>query len=1653
MSEETKDLENKSSEVQLEEGTYEIIRNRLRKQGEELRRRVDLLNKSRKEVFGSIETTLIDTDRITTENNCLAVDMVPVGDNLLFGYNVTIGLKSKTSITDVFSIFYYKNRKFDRRSLEIIEDEKFISDFENLYEYYKNTKFVKFGVIGAHLYMVFQTGKEVDDIKAFKWLINGNKLEYKGNRSTHEFVFPEQHEFKWTKASRENYILGQHPHVSIEDIVFVETVGGDLTIKVEDNTDTGRGVYSEEVEHKNQNLDDAEIYYAIVGNIVVLKILPYQEQKYRYIVYNSKIQEALRIDSLEDSCVLLPDDHGLIFANGYYLQTGQHKLFDYERERLLFEFKQPSVNGEDYLYVFYCKECGEYVLLIYNVIEQKIETPIICHGFSIFENGELCYFKGDKEEKKHHVLQVWQTPFMSSDMQAAADDNSFLFKIGNKDIVKAMAESNELMLLINKEDTYANLYLDLVKRATDIIDSYYWLGNKETYELIVPINEIRTSANSAISEYEKVTSIKKETNNRVKATQEKVTEIIRHISKQKFDNIDRYVGLLADLRNVRGEIISLKDLRYIDLSVVEELEKTVVEKTQRLSQDCVNFLLRKDSLDSYIKKVDEIKASVGKITKVKDGDEIAGQIVKVSGQLEMLIDIVSNLKIDDATQTTQIINNISSIYSGFNQIKTELKKKRKGLHAVEARAEFNSQIKLVEQGVVNYLDLCDTPGKTEEYLTKLMVQLEEIEGKFSDFDEFIGKVTQKREEVYNAFESKKVNLIESRNRRSSALLSSAERILKAIQNRISKFSDVNEINGYFASDLMIEKVRDVIANLKELDDSVKADDLQSKLKTIKEEAIRQIKDQRDLFEEGTNIIKFGNHKFSVNTQPLELTMVNKDDNMFYHLTGTNFFEQVKNENFLETKDVWTQHLISETNQVYRSEYLAYQIYKHSKDTKDKETPSPKELAEFTDNNLLEYIQKFMRLRYNEGYSKGLHDTDAMRVLKACLNVYQHADFLTYSSGARACAEYFWQYVLAKEEREQLDVNLKGAGAVLQVFPETSEFKKTIEGLKGQIAGFVENSHLFRTDDCDEAAEYLFYEMSRGDSFILSKGAKTLFADFQNYLKKNRIGKNFESSVKPLSKNPQQAYSLIKNWLKAFVTETGKKNLSEYINECGIILLAGSTEGKKYIDNTVKFELEDMKGVHPLIQDNKYEFDYNAYMQKLRHYEQVVVPKFESYNAMKKELQVEASEELRLNEFKPRVLSSFVRNKLIDKVYLPLIGNNLAKQIGAEGEGKRTDLMGMLLLISPPGYGKTTLMEYLASRLGIIFMKINGPSIGHSITSLDPSEASNAAAREELEKLNLAFEMGDNVMIYLDDIQHCNPEFLQKFISLCDAQRKIEGVYKGKSKTYDFRGKKVCVVMAGNPYTESGEKFRIPDMLANRADIYNIGDIIGDSDDEFKLSYIENSLTSNPVLSKIASKSQNDLYTLIQMALTGKKDGLEFESNHSPEEVNEYVNVLKKLIMVRNIILKVNTEYIRSAAQADDYRTEPPFKLQGSYRDMNKIAEKVLPVMNDKEMETLMLTHYQNEAQTLTTGAEANMLKFKELYEVITKEEKSRWEDIKESFCRNNKMRSMGEDSQAAHLIMQMEEIAKGLLGIKTALGEGVEINRSWYTHNFGGGDK
>ncbi|MDX2225793.1 MAG: DNA repair ATPase [Verrucomicrobiae bacterium] len=1622
----------------LESGTYEIIRSRLHEQATRLQDRLGSLNAARRETFGSIPFELLATERVLTENNCVPRDMAVFGPSrFVFGYNVHIGLKSETRIADVFSLYEYRGRQFHPLPVSWLEDPKFAGDFRDLYKYYKETVFSHFRNKAPYLYMVFQVGKNVSDVKAFKWQCGPGEPKYLGNRFDHEITFPPQHDFEWKRATRDLHRKGAFPHVSIEDRVFVETTGGDLTIKVENNTDIGEGIYSEPVSNRDQTLDDAEILYAIAGHLVLLKIRPFQENDHRYLVFNGKTNQVRRLDSIASSCVLLPDSQGIIFPGGYFLQTGESKTFDLPTGDMIFKKKITSPNGEDTLYTFFNRAAGLFILFSYNRIEQTVKTPILCNGFSVFENGETILFRCDEEPRKNHALQIWRTPFTHADAAPAVPADSFLGKIGNAGVVACMTDCHALLNLLKKEDSYANLYLDVVRLTTDLIDNHFWIGDAAAFNLREPLEGIRKAGRSAIDEFEKVTGIRKSTSRETARLQSQSAALTSRISQTIPESIDVFVDFLSALRRLRGEIISARDLRYADLPLLDSLEREVVAQLDRLSAECVVFLIKPEALNPYRTRVEAEKNALDAVTKSAEADGQDKRLAAISSEMDMLIEIVGNLKIEDPTQTTAIIDSISTLYAGLNQIKSSLKNKRTELAVTEGSAQFAAQVKLLNQTVTHYIDLCDSPKKCDELLTRLMVQVEELEGRFSEVDAYVEELSVKREEIYNAFDARKIQLNESRNKRCAALQASADRVLTGVKNKAESLKNLDEINSYFASDLMVDKVRDLITQLTGLEDSVRADEIQSRLKTIQEGAVRQLKDRLELFVDGQNVIQLGPHRFSVNTQPLDLTVVPRDGDMYFHLSGSNFFEKITDAGFTTTREVWSQEIVSETETVYRAEYLAHLIFLEAL------AAPPQKLEEWLSletEPFAERVRQFAATRLTEGYVKGVHDLDAAAILRPLMTIHRDLNLLRYPPRARALARLFWSQWTEEEIRQPLTLKIKSHGTLSRFFAGQTPPREYIRALAGPLAQFAEKSALFPPALAPLAAEYLFVEVSTRDRFAVSRPASQLATDFFHHLTHHLFVSEFDKALESAGRDKITAFEIARDWLAGFMTASSVGPETEMLEEAAVLILNRDAPPPEVIDATATASLSNLHGNHPRITGGNYVLQYHEFTGRLDDFTRTRVPLFERYSQAKKQLIEVRRKELRLGEFKPKVLSSFTRNRLVDRFYLPLVGANLAKQIGEAGENKRTDLMGLLLLISPPGYGKTTLVEYLAFRLGLTFVKINGPALGHDVTSLDPEEAPNAAAREEIKRLNLALEMGDNVMLIIDDIQHCNPEFLQKFISLCDAQRKIEGVYNNQPRTYDLRGRKFAVVMAGNPYTESGDRFRIPDMLANRADIYNLGDIVGRHFQVFKWSYLENAATSNPYLRRLAGRN-HDLHAVIQMAETGSAEGVELEGKYSPEETGEMVAVMKALLRIRDVVLRMNQEYIASAAQAEDYRTEPPFKLQGSYRNMNRLAEKALPVMNDSEIQALIDEHYRNDAQTLTTGAESNLLKYKEMRGTLTAEESARWNEIKSTYKRKLLFSEADPGDPVARVTVQLSAFAQGLDQIRQALSEVAQTQR------------
>ncbi len=1614
----------------LEGGSYDVIRKRLLEQAAELASKAEALNENRKKVFGGAELALIANERVRTEHNCIARDVVSVAGHLLFGFQVFLGLKTETNVTDVFA-FYKCERKDGSDEWDLgqhpfegpgafLADEAFVKELRDTFKYAKDARLLRLKRTDTRLLATVQTGATANDAKVLRWAIDAaGRVSYMDARGDEEARPPRQHDFAWTQTGREDQVPGPHPHVNVLDTCFVETVGGDLTIKIENNTKDGRGIYREPVDDPNQTLDDGDIAYAKVGDLILLRVKPFREAKYRYLVFDPRAKRVLRIDAIGQACHELPEDHGIVFPSGYYLKSGEHKLFDGASDDLQFERVTRSPNGEDVLYVYHRRDEGEYVLLPYNVIRKEIASPIRCHGFSLFADGTMAVFRAVAEPTRVHPLQIWRTPFNTVENAAARPkDGSYLAKVGNADLVRGISDALSLRKLATTERPTRTTYEDLVATVTRAIDTHYWLGHAEAGDLASTLHAIKKTAELVLDEFDKVEAIEKRANEALEQATAAQKELLVKVRPDDLHVVEDYLRALTTLRHQRGHLISLKDLRGIDVHALAGLEKQLVERFDEVSKACVDFFLKDDAFKPLVERLDVAVEKIEHVTKATELVPFGEELDVIQQGLTLLAEVTGSLKIDDATARTRILEGVSAAFSHQNRARAIWQAKKKEVSGNEARAEFAAQFRLFGQAVTGAVALCDTPEKCDEQLSRLLLGLEELEGKFGDLDEFTAELTAKREEVNDAIGAKRQQLLDERHRRAQNLMTAADRILSGVARRASTFKTPDELNAYFASDAMVLKLADVEGQLRSLGDSVRADEVASRIKSARQDALRALRDKTDLFDGDENVIKLGEHRFSVHTQPLELVLVPRGGVMTLHITGTDFFEEIDDPDLAAAKDLWDQTLPNESAEVYRGEFLAASMLLDAEEAKGGLGLTIDTLTSAAHGGtLVQVVRAYAQDRLDEGYERGIHDADAALILEKLLNLRASAGLLRFSADARALA-ILWLVSMAADAKKVLHARARSLGRLRIETQHAAAQAELAREIEPAIAEHTKALGLTVTrGEVSSAARYLVLELeSERLRLVASAAAEELRRGLLAFLDESGSRRAFEDELRALEGHMPERLGVALAYTTAFVSASKRDDARPFVREAAVMLVTDGAGGARIEREpsaaVVETQVDGLLGAHPRIQNRSMRLAIDETLSRLVPFITEAAPRFRAFRKLKVDIVERERKRLRMSEFTPRVLTSFVRNRLIDQVYLPLVGANLAKQIGSVGAKKRTDLMGMLLLVSPPGYGKTTLMEYIASKLGLVFMKVNGPALGHDVTSLDPKEAKSSTARQEVEKINLAFEMGNNVMLYLDDIQHTSSELLQKFISLCDGQRRVEGVWKGQTRTYDLRGKKFCVVMAGNPYTESGARFQIPDMLANRADTYNLGDILGGQQDLFASSYIENSLTSNPALAPLATREPGDVQKLVRMAKGEDVPLTELSHGYSAAEVEEILAVLRRMMKIQALLLDVNQEYIRSASQEDAYRTEPPFKLQGSYRNMNKLAEKVVAAMNEAETEQLIDDHYASESQTLTTGAEQNLLKLAELRGRMTDVQKARWKEIKDAYVRTGRAGKKGDDPVA-----------------------------------------
>ncbi|MGW9115256.1 DNA repair ATPase [Streptomyces sp. NPDC055663] len=1588
-------------------GTYDVLRRRLGDRAAELARRAEELNARRTEEFGSTELRLTGTEQIRTGHAAVPRDLVAVGGQLLFGFERGPGAADPAELSDVLAL--YGPELGDPVAGGLLADEEFVREFTALHRYYRDARLLRLRLVDGKLLAVFRTGESADGIRVLRWALapDGSPGAFLDARGDRDHVFPPSHDFTWTAAGRESHVLGRHPHIAVggdgpdNAALYVDTLGGTLTVKTVNDTDTPDGIYREPVAEPLQSLADAEVEHAAIGPLVLLRVRPYNEESWRYLVFNSLLGSVLRLDGIGPACHRLPEDQGIIFPGGYYLTTGTAKTFDIAEPLTgpVFEGAVRSPNGEDVLYVFRSPDDGRALLLPYNLIRQEVATPLQGRGHALLDDGTLVLLRttatGD-EPARVHPLQRWRTPYVSDTHAASRPVGTGpLARVGNADLVRGISDCLALAHSAAETTPTAAVYAQLVADCTRATDRYHWLTDTELGELAAPLAELKATAEQVLTEFETVRELTRQAAEALDGTADRLTALVRRIRGEAPRSAAAWVDQLTELRRAHGHLATLAEMRYADTERIAELSAATAADLESAAQRAVAFLGRDDAFTGYHESIAALTTASSELATVADAAALGERLTGMTDGLSTVTDVVAGLDIGDTTVRTSILERIAEVLGGVNRARATLEARRRELLDHEGRAEFAAEFTLLGQAVTGAIAAADTPDACDDQLSRLLLQLENLESRFAEFDDFLAELAERRTEVYEAFSARKQTLQDARARRAERLAQSAARVLETVSRRLTALPDLDAVNTFLASDPMAAKIRRTADELRELGDPVRAEELDGQLLAARQEAGRALRDRSELYADGGAVIRLGRHRFAVNTQPFDLTLVPHGDRLAFALTGTDYRAPVTDPEFEATRPYWEQTLPSESPQVYRAEHLAARLL---------DERGADALTALDPTELATLVRESAAAAYDEGHQRGVHDEDATAILTALLRLHAGAGLLRCPPTVRATAQLFWAYGTDEARRTSWTRRARSLARARETFGLSPAVDALQEEWAAVIGGEASaDTAVIGGEAAADAtpsavAAYLFEELTSGPAgFVTSAAVRTFLDKFRRTTGTSA----YDEDLAALSDDLPARRQLVEGWLTSYAAASGTVIDAGDLAEAVAVELCPEPVLDRYdCEAPPAARVDGLLGTHPRVERGTLTVRIDELLARTARFRTATVPGFRAYQRRRTALVNAERARLRLDDHRPRVMSAFVRNRLLDEVYLPLIGDSLAKQLGTADADRRTDSQGLLLLVSPPGYGKTTLMEYVADRLGLVLVKISGPNLGHDVTSLDPAQARTATARQEIEKINFALESGNNTLLYLDDIQHTSPELLQKFIPLCDATRRVEGVRDGEPRSHDLRGKRFAVCMAGNPYTESGERFRIPDMLANRADVWNLGEVLSGREDVFALSFVENALTANPVLAPLAGRSREDLALFVRLASgDGAARADRLEHPYAPAEVDRIVAVLRHLLTARDTVLAVNAAYIASAAQTDATRTEPPFRLQGSYRNMNKIAERIVPVMNDAELSDVIDDHYTGEAQTLTTGAESNLLKLAALRGRLTPEQSARWSAITASYVR------------------------------------------------------
>lgn len=184
----------------------------------------------------------------------------------------------------------------------------------------------------------------------------------------------------------------------------------------------------------------------------------------------------------------------------------------------------------------------------------------------------------------------------------------------------------------------------------------------------------------------------------------------------------------------------------------------------------------------------------------------------------------------------------------------------------------------------------------------------------------------------------------------------------------------------------------------------------------------------------------------------------------------------------------------------------------------------------------------------------------------------------------------------------------------------------------------------------QAAEYLSFALARTPiELVYSKYAKELVVALQNRLEAAHMWIDFNRSQQNLASRYAQRWALPKIGYKDCAL-ADYAHLTPYIPGAIAIIMLDKIAYARYSEVDLYFKVNGLLGEHPTIENQTLSLSLDDYFSRMRGQRKNLIPAFNHYLTLRQKIVLEERQRLKLDEFKVKPLSSFVRNKLINDVY-------------------------------------------------------------------------------------------------------------------------------------------------------------------------------------------------------------------------------------------------------------------------------------------------------------------------------------------------------------------------------------------------------------------